>query len=147
MHGTTADLKTSVKEIKKQIERKKPTNSKCHFLLGICGVLFLDVPSCFQSPQPPTTPVFLKLPLHPRSTSPLNPRSTSTQFCLWDLGVWVSAADGSHGCCCFPSRLICFFSGSTFDHLVFKRFLCFIVLLYNYFFDLKMRREMKFEWK
>ena len=38
---------------------------------------------------------------------PLHHHSTSTQFCLWDLGVWALASDGNHGCCCFPSCLIC----------------------------------------
>ena len=80
MHGTTADLKTSVKEIKKQIERKKPTNPKCHFSLGICGVLFLDVPSCFQSPQPPTTPVFLKLRANGKQTTSTTPVGN---YCLF----------------------------------------------------------------
>ncbi|RVW11832.1 hypothetical protein CK203_085675 [Vitis vinifera] len=32
--------------------------------------------------------------------SPLHHHITSTQFYLWDLGVWVLASDGNHSCCC-----------------------------------------------
>ena len=66
-------------------------------------------------------------------TGPLQSHNTSTQLCSWDLWVWLSTSDGSHGCSCLPSCLmICFYSRSTFDHLVFKNFL----LVYGFFIQL-----------
>ena len=66
-------------------------------------------------------------------TGPLQPHSTSTQLCSWDLWVRLSTSDGSHGCSCLPSCLmICFYTRSTFDHLVFKNFL----LVYGFFIQL-----------
>lgn len=51
MHETT-DLKTSGKELRKRIERKKLTKSNAIFV-GILGSLFLDVrSSCSRSPSP-----------------------------------------------------------------------------------------------
>ena len=66
-------------------------------------------------------------------TGPLQSHNTSTQLCSWDLWVWLSTSDGSHGCSCLPSCLmICFYSRSTFDHLVFKNFL----LVYGFFYSI-----------
>ena len=71
-------------------------------------------------------------------TGLLHPHNTSTQLCSWDLWVRVSSSDGSHGCCCIPSCLACFYSRRTLDHLVLRNLFYFMDFLLNYFL---------YEWK